>query len=109
MKQYYGLSQLMLLLNWFERVPQNINMCVSKVCEQSCRKIKSGSASIPNSPPATLHCRGDHHPSHCILTSLLFNALLCILILSFCHFVKTLFKKHGKNVAEGCLSFGLTF
>jgi len=39
----------------------------------------------------------------------LFNALLCILILSFCHFVKTLFKKHGKNVAEGCLSFGLTF
>jgi len=45
----------------------------------------------------------------CILILLLFNALLCILILSFCHFVKTLFKKHGKNVAEGCLSFGLTF
>ena len=34
------------------------------MCEQSCRKINSGSASIPPSPPATLHCCGHHHPPH---------------------------------------------
>ena len=37
MKQYYGLSQLMLL--WFECVfQQNTKYVCIKMCEQSCRK-----------------------------------------------------------------------
>ena len=40
-KQYYGLSQLMLLwLKWFSKSKICVHRNVCKMCEQSCRKIK---------------------------------------------------------------------
>ena len=39
------------------------NMCV-KCVSNLAEKLNSGSASIPHSPPATLHWCGNHHPPH---------------------------------------------
>ena len=47
MKQYYGLSQLMLL--WFECVSQNTKCVCIKMCEQSCRIFSSSSNGLSHS------------------------------------------------------------
>ena len=52
----------------------NQNVCMyQNVCESTNLKIRSGSASAPDSPPPSLHCFGDLHLFHrsCLFPSII--------------------------------------